>query len=89
MSTYPKKIYILRRKELQARLGIARSTLYAKLNPKSSSYDPTFPHPFKLGAGSRIVGWLESDIDAWILKHSTSTSNQNKSILIGGVYDSN
>ncbi|GEM_PF-1204421 len=39
---------ILRRKQVEARTGLSRSTIYAKLrrNPKRpSDYDPTFPKP--------------------------------------------
>ncbi|WP_410498649.1 helix-turn-helix transcriptional regulator [Chitinibacter sp. S2-10] len=84
MSTAPKQICILRRKQLQVRLGLARSTLYAKLNPNSASYDPTFPRPFKLGAGARLVGWLESDVEAWILQCANPTSVTNDEDLVGG-----
>jgi prophage regulatory protein len=44
-------------------------------------YDETFPKPFKLGVRSRSIGWLESEIDAWILgraeaSRQTQTSEQ-------------
>ena len=58
---------ILRRKQVEARTGLSRSTIYAKLrrNPKRpSDYDPTFPHPVSVGA--KAVGWIESEIDAWL-----------------------
>ena len=58
---------ILRRKQVEARTGLSRSTIYAKLhhNPKRpSDYDPTFPAPISLGA--KAVGWIESEIDAWL-----------------------
>lgn len=45
-------------------LGISRSTVYEKLNPKSRRYDPTFPKGFKLS--SSAVGWKASDIVSWI-----------------------
>lgn len=44
--------------------GIARGTAYAKLNPNSPQYDPTFPIPVRIGP--RSVGWIESEIDDWI-----------------------
>lgn len=58
---------ILRRKQVEARTGLSRSTIYAKLNrnPKRpSDYDPTFPSPISLGA--KAVGWVESEVDAWL-----------------------
>jgi prophage regulatory protein len=49
---------ILRFKQVQARTGLARSTIY--LNIKSG----TFPRPVPLGV--RAVGWLESEVSDWI-----------------------
>lgn len=58
---------ILRRQQVQARTGLSRSAIYAKLtrNPKRpDDYDPTFPRPIPLGA--RAVGWIESEVDDWL-----------------------
>jgi len=58
---------ILRRKQVEARIGLSRSTIYAKLrrNPKRPrEYDSTFPKPVSIGA--KAVGWIESEIDAWL-----------------------
>lgn len=55
---------ILKRPEVEARTGLKRSTIYDKLDPESSRYDATFPKQISLG--TRAVGWLESEIDAWI-----------------------
>ena len=52
------ELSILRCKQVQARTGLARSTIY--LNIKSG----TFPRPVLLGA--RAVGWLESEVSDWI-----------------------
>lgn len=49
---------ILRRPEVEARVGVGRSTLYDWM--KSG----TFPKPVALGA--RLVGWKESDVTAWL-----------------------
>jgi prophage regulatory protein len=60
-------ITILRRKQVEARTGLSRSAIYGKLrlDPKRpSEYDPTFPRPVSLGA--RAVGWIESELDAWL-----------------------
>ena len=61
-------ITILRRKQVEARTGLSRSTIYAKMrrNPKRpSDYDPTFPKPVSVGA--KAVGWIEAEIDAWLI----------------------
>lgn len=58
---------ILRRKQVEARTGLSRSTIYAKLrqNPKRpADYDSTFPKPVSVGA--KAVGWIEAEIDAWL-----------------------
>ncbi|WP_338405370.1 AlpA family phage regulatory protein [Pantoea ananatis] len=35
------------------------------MNTKSPRYDDTFPKPLQLGKKS--VGWLESDLEQWII----------------------
>ncbi|MBA2558123.1 MAG: AlpA family phage regulatory protein [Chloroflexi bacterium] len=49
---------ILRRPDIEVRTGLSRSTIYAWM----ASGD--FPKPVALGA--RLVGWRESDIEAWM-----------------------
>ncbi len=55
---------VVRRRQLEARLALSRSTIYDKINPKSPRYDATFPKPFRLGGSA--VGWLTHEIDAWL-----------------------
>jgi len=58
---------ILRRRQVEDRTGKSRSTIYAmgSYNPKRpNDYDPTFPKPIRIGA--KAVGWIESEVDAWI-----------------------
>lgn len=55
---------VLRMPELRERLGISRSSIYLKLNPRSKYHDPQFPDPIKLGLAS--VGWRDSDIQDWL-----------------------
>lgn len=58
---------IIRRKQVEARTGLSRSSIYAKLrqNPKRpSDYDPTFPKPVSVGA--KAVGWIEAEVEAWL-----------------------
>lgn len=49
---------ILRRKQVETRTGLSRSTIYARIA------EGTFPSPIELGG--RAVGWIESEIDAWL-----------------------
>lgn len=64
-----KPLRIIRLRELMDRTGLARSTVYDKMNARSPRHDPDFPRPFKLGVTqSSSVGWNESAVDAWIHK---------------------
>lgn len=56
---------VISMKELTVILGLAKSTIYDKLNPKSTRYDPDFPKQIRLGQSR--VGWLELDIQNWIM----------------------
>ena len=49
---------ILRCKQVKDRTGLSRSTIYLRIQ------EGTFPKPVNLGA--RAVGWLESEIEAWL-----------------------
>jgi len=49
---------ILRRKQVETRTGLSRSTIYERIKTG------TFPAPVSIGA--KAVGWLESEIDAWL-----------------------
>jgi len=60
---------ILRRKQVESRTGLSRSTIYARIAAG------TFPPPIDLGGG-RAVGWLASEIDAWI-QERVNASREN------------
>ena len=49
---------ILRRKQVEARTGLSRSTIYLRIS------EGTFPTPIHLGAKS--VGWLAHEVDCWL-----------------------
>ena len=49
---------LIRRPEVEARTGLARTTIYARMARGE------FPAPVKIGA--RAVAWPESVIDEWI-----------------------
>jgi prophage regulatory protein len=49
---------IIRIKQVKERTGLSRSTLYTLI--KEGKFAPPIP------IGARCVGWLSSDIDAWI-----------------------
>lgn len=63
---------ILRTPEVLELLGISRSSLYGKINPKAKQFDASFPRPLKLGASA--IGWRLSSLMAWIeSRHSATT----------------
>lgn len=51
---------ILRLKHVKDRTGLARSTIYDRI--KAGDF------PAQVSLGARAVGWLESDIEAWITR---------------------
>ncbi len=57
-NTNQEKLSILRRKQVEKRTGLSRSTIYLRIQ------EGAFPRPIKLGA--RAVGWLENEIEAWL-----------------------
>lgn len=62
---------ILRRKAVEARTGLSRSTIYLRVA------EGTFPKPVSLGA--RAVGWLEGEISDWLharVAESRGTSDE-------------
>ncbi|WP_421167015.1 helix-turn-helix transcriptional regulator [Aeromonas dhakensis] len=67
-SKMPYPIQIIRMKDLVVLLGLSRSTIYNKINPRSRWYDKRFPMPLRLGGAS--IGWLLADIEEWL--HSLS-----------------
>ena len=57
---------ILKLKEVLNRTGLGKTTLYALI------CNGDFPQQIPLGL--RAVGWLESEVDAWILEKIESRS---------------
>jgi prophage regulatory protein len=49
---------ILRLPRVKIRVGLSRSSIYLAVSQGK------FPRPVSLGA--RAVGWLESEVDAWL-----------------------
>jgi prophage regulatory protein len=49
---------ILRLPQVKIRVGLSRSSIYLAISQGN------FPRPVSLGA--RAVGWLESEVEAWL-----------------------
>ena len=63
-------IRIIRMADVQARTGLSRSTIYVRVA------DGSFPQPIRLGA--RAVGWIESEVDAWIREQIAASRGNAK-----------
>ena len=59
-------VRILKLKEVLTRTGLGKTTLYMLIG------NGDFPQQIPLGL--RAVGWLESEVDAWILEKIESRS---------------
>ncbi|MBE0624548.1 MAG: AlpA family transcriptional regulator [Burkholderiales bacterium] len=58
VQTIQREPAFLRRKQVETRTGLSRSTIYQYIK------DGVFPKPVPLGP--RAVGWLESEVSDWI-----------------------
>jgi prophage regulatory protein len=86
---------ILRKRQLCERIGLSPAQVYAMLDSKSPSYDPSFPQQIRLGASSRssAVGWLAHEVQAWLEARIQSSrgernihdSTRSTSVKLGGV----
>ena len=64
---------IIRLKKLKDKIGLSRTAIYEKLNPKSPYYDPRFPRSIQIGPRAR--GFIESEVDTW-LQHRIEQSRK-------------
>lgn len=70
MDTSVRKLNILKIRKLCEKLATSKASIYNKLNVNSKYHDPEFPLPVKLGENS--CGWIEEQIDTWILSRQKS-----------------
>lgn len=67
MSQHPQEnrpFRVVRMQKVKEMTGLAHSTLFAKYDPSSPCFDPTFPKRVRLGL--RSVGWIESEVMDWV-----------------------
>lgn len=76
MNTSIATIQMLRLHELIKLIGLSRSSIYDRLNPRSKRYDPDFPKPIKLNRASR---WLLSEVEERI-RNKMSSRNRAASV---------
>ena len=75
------QLSILRRRQVQARTGLSRSTIYLYIKAGR------FPKPVALGP--RAVGWIESDVSNWIaervqMAHDKERQKGSPNVVIVG-----
>jgi prophage regulatory protein len=69
---------IIRRKQLETKIGLRRTAIYDRIDPKSPRYDPSFPKPINLGGGKNPpVGWVESEVNNWLISQIEKSRSEN------------
>ena len=68
----PTQIAIVRHKQVKQRLQVISSKLYLMVATG------LFPPPFPIVPGGRSKGWLESDVDQWILEQKRRSEGGSK-----------
>ena len=63
----PTPTVVLRRRAVEARTGLSRSTIYLRMA------QGTFPKSIPLGP--RTIGWLEAEVEAWLQAQVASVRN--------------
>lgn len=61
---------ILRLPNVKARTGLSRSTIYLRIA------EGTFPAPVSLGG--RAVGWIEQEVNDWLLQRIESSRKASR-----------
>ena len=64
-----RQLRVLRMNETVKRTGYSRGSIYRLMAEEK------FPKQIKLGA--RAIGWIESDVEAWILSKVSITTKEN------------
>lgn len=62
----PEGEQIYRMSQVEGAVGVSRSTVYNRLDPTSKHFDARFPQRVRLGNNARCVGWLRSEIEAYL-----------------------
>ena len=69
---HPTALKIEKRKQVEARTGLSRSSIYQKVA------EGTFPKPIRLSAQS--VGWLSHEIDEWTEQRIRASRSADKEV---------
>ena len=64
---------------VQALTGLGRSSIYGRMNRRSKTFDPYFPHPIALSPSGRgAVGWVTAEIIEWVEHRLNASRRQIK-----------
>lgn len=67
---------ILRLPEFLRTIGLSKSGVYDRLDPKSPRHDPTFPKKIKLS--TRAVGFSERETSEWLAARIAERDRETK-----------
>lgn len=67
----PSSIRVIRHAEVRQKLNVSGAKLFDMVAKG------IFPKPFVIIPGGRAVGWLEADVDAWIVGRSADRREGN------------
>ena len=62
---------ILRHEQVREKLCVSRAKLFAMVSAGQ------FPKPFPIIPGGRSVGWLEHEVDEWIMARRNASEGAN------------
>jgi prophage regulatory protein len=58
---------LIRISDLEKKIGLSKSAIYARLSKKSPNFDPSFPRPIKLGGrATSPIAFVEEEVNQWI-----------------------
>lgn len=63
-------VLIVRHKQVRQKLQVSSAKLFDMVAKGQ------FPRPFSIVPGGRAVGWLEGDVDAWILNQKRQSRTE-------------
>jgi len=69
MHKQPPSIRILRMKSITEKTGLSESLIHDLVARK------IFPKPFQLAPGGRAVGWIEGDVDEYIVNQKSAVGD--------------
>ena len=68
----PSSLRIVRNAQVRTKLDVSEAKLFDMIAKG------LFPAPFQIVPGGRAVGWLESDVDQWILEQKRRSEESLK-----------